>query len=312
MNEINEIIVGIHPYAEKFPMLQEVELSELADSIRANGLRNPIVVTLDGLLLDGRNRREACARAGVTPTVVVYEGDDFAEYVIDCNSARRNLTSGQRAMCDALVYLEDGRRGDGRWRRGAIDIGTGSDSEGPRKLLSWAGIILDYKPDLAIRVTSGELSIKEAFTLADAIRTSAERDKIMAREKVRREKDEAAAEAEANAKIVADLTIAGETKFLDLVNDGVMTPRVAWAAYREETRKQREAEQAERDAQASYFNGISRAIRVAASSAGHMHERMQPYDPADLDERHNSAFTEEKIDALLQFAHEMKAWVTSK
>ena len=49
-------ITGVHPYADKFPMLPEPELAELAESIRANGLRNPIVLTPDGLILDGRNR----------------------------------------------------------------------------------------------------------------------------------------------------------------------------------------------------------------------------------------------------------------
>lgn len=53
-----------HPYADKFPMLSEPELAELAESIRANGLRNPVVVTEDGLILDGRNRAAACERIG--------------------------------------------------------------------------------------------------------------------------------------------------------------------------------------------------------------------------------------------------------
>ena len=35
----------------------------------------------DGLILDGRNRSAACERAGVSPTTIVYEGDDLAEYV---------------------------------------------------------------------------------------------------------------------------------------------------------------------------------------------------------------------------------------
>ena len=58
-------ITGVHPYADKFPMLPEPELAELAESIRANGLRNPIVLTPDGLILDGRNRAAACERVGV-------------------------------------------------------------------------------------------------------------------------------------------------------------------------------------------------------------------------------------------------------
>lgn len=73
------IVTGVHPYADKFPMLPENELVELTESIRANGLRQPVVVTSDGLILDGRNRATACARAGVQLATVVYEGDDLAE-----------------------------------------------------------------------------------------------------------------------------------------------------------------------------------------------------------------------------------------
>jgi hypothetical protein len=204
-------IVGVHPYADKFPMLPDAELAELAESIAANGLRSPIVLTPDGLILDGRNRYEACKRADVQPLTTVYEGDDLAEYVIDCNSTRRNLTSGQRAMCDAMVYLADGRRGDGRWKRGAIDIGTGSDSEGPRRLLSWAGIVLDFAPNLAEQVVSGSVSLKAAFEKAELIRTSAERDKILERERKKRERDEAKAEAERNAKIVAEEPVSSKS-----------------------------------------------------------------------------------------------------
>ena len=115
-------ITGVHPYAEKFPMLGDAELAELAESIAENGLRNPIVLTPDGLILDGRNRSAACERAGVSPTTIVYEGDDLAEYVIDCNSSRRHMSTGARAMATALVLQAAQRRKNGRWVRGSVDI----------------------------------------------------------------------------------------------------------------------------------------------------------------------------------------------
>ena len=61
-------ITGVHPYADKFPMLPEPELAELAESIRANGLRNPIVLTPDGLILDGRNRAAASSGQSSQPS----------------------------------------------------------------------------------------------------------------------------------------------------------------------------------------------------------------------------------------------------
>ena len=232
-------ITGIHPYADQFPMLPQAELEELAQSIRDSGLRQPIVVTVDGLILDGRNRFQACRMAGIEPETVVYEGADLAEYVLDANITRRNMTTGQRAMATALVLEADGRRANGRWKRGSIDIGTSANISDWQSRLKEAGIILDYAPALAGRVLDGTLAFKAAYLEADAIKQSEERDKIMAREQARRQREEEAAEAEHNARIVTDLTQAG-SKYVALIEDGTMTPRAAWSAHREDTRKQRE------------------------------------------------------------------------
>ena len=121
-------IIGVHPYTTKFPLLPDSELAELAESISTNGPRSPVVVTPDGLVLDGRNRLAACDLAGVKPDVVVYAGTDLAEYVIDANT-RRNMSTGARAMSTALVLDADGRRVDGRWKRGSVANGQLSISD---------------------------------------------------------------------------------------------------------------------------------------------------------------------------------------
>lgn len=233
-------ITGVHPYADKFPMLPQAELEELAQSIRDSGLRQPIVVTVDGLILDGRNRFQACRMAGVEPETVVYEGADLAEYVLDANITRRNMTTGQRAMATALVLEADGRRTDGRWAYGTFEFpDSGKSEKTARNALNYAGVVLDFKPDLAARVLDGSLALDAAYKEANEIKQSEERDKIMAREQARRQREEEAAEAEHNARIIADLTQAG-SKYVALIEDGTMTPRAAWSAHREDTRKQRE------------------------------------------------------------------------
>ena len=93
-------ITGVHPYADKFPMLSDAELGELAESIAENGLRSPIVLTPDGLILDGRNRAAACERAGVAPATIVYEGDDLAARLARRPDLQQRL----------LETLEDGYR----------------------------------------------------------------------------------------------------------------------------------------------------------------------------------------------------------
>lgn len=234
-------IQGVHPYADKFPMLPESELEELAESIKQNGQRQPIVLTEDGLILDGRNRAKACEMVNVEPEVTVYDGDDLAAYVIDCNVSRRHLTTGQRAMCDALVLDADGARQDGKWNYGA-----GRNLQVVKSRLSQAGVILDYKPDLADRVVSGEIAFNDAYEQANAIRQSAERDKILERERRKREREEAAAEAERNSQIVADLTQAGASYYLEQIENGHMKPVSAWAAYQAEHQKELDRQAAER------------------------------------------------------------------
>ncbi len=60
----------VFPAADVFPMMTDDELQELAEDIRANGLRQPVTIAkINGvwMLIDGRNRREACKIAGVVP-----------------------------------------------------------------------------------------------------------------------------------------------------------------------------------------------------------------------------------------------------
>src|SRR5262245_36598940 len=87
----------VHPAAGLFAMLREVELARLAEDIRRNGLLHAIV-TLDGAILDGRNRLAACALAGVRPRYEEWRGAGSpVTYVIGANVHRRHLTPLQRA-----------------------------------------------------------------------------------------------------------------------------------------------------------------------------------------------------------------------
>lgn len=274
-------IVGIHPYADKFPMLPEGELAELAESIRANGLRNPIVITPEGLVLDGRNRLAACELVDVEPATVVYDGDDLAEYVIDCNVTRRNMMVGARAMSMALVLEADGRRVDGRWDYGKVrESFATKNSTGVA--ISKAGTVLDFKPDLAESVVNEAISLDDAYQQAKAIKDSAERDKILAREKAKRVKAEAAAEAEFNAQVIADLTQVGAQKYLDLIEDDTLTPKAAWSAYREDTRKERQAVEDARRILKDRFTGIGKAVSTFSAWGGYDDNfpLMEGYEPS--------------------------------
>jgi hypothetical protein len=111
-------IAGVHPYADEFPMASEDEINGLSESIAAVGLIHAIVITPDGLVLDGRNRIEACKRAGQDIHTEVREGtdDDYKEFVIGVNTTgRRESMTVQIAASSVALILGSERRKDGRW-----------------------------------------------------------------------------------------------------------------------------------------------------------------------------------------------------
>ena len=101
---------AIHPAAELFPLIQGDDFEELVADIAANGLLEPVWVTADGDLLDGRNRVRACHRTGTPVTTRTYEGSDPVGFVVSLNLKRRHLTTGQKAMLalevESLIAVE--------------------------------------------------------------------------------------------------------------------------------------------------------------------------------------------------------------
>src|SRR3954452_25560372 len=94
-----------HPAAEIMSILTGASFNALVADIRKHGLRDPIVRHPDGSILDGRSRERACARAGVEPRYVTWQGEpgDEVEFVASANLRRRNLNASQRAMYAARI-----------------------------------------------------------------------------------------------------------------------------------------------------------------------------------------------------------------
>ena len=102
-----------HPAASIFPQLACVELDDFVKDVKEHGLREPIW-TLDGKILDGRNRYRACVKAGVTPMFREWTGTDPVAFVLSMNVHRRHLSVSQRAMVAAQVAtLRDGQKKPG-------------------------------------------------------------------------------------------------------------------------------------------------------------------------------------------------------
>lgn len=135
-----EFIEGIpvHPVASLFPMIDDESLQELADDIRENGLREPIVLAHmgdgfdDEVLIDGRNRYRACLMAGVEPkfkklhalpNVSSDEGsnpiteESVSRWIVSHNLHRRHLSPSQRtavAVEFVAVFAEAAKKRQGQ------------------------------------------------------------------------------------------------------------------------------------------------------------------------------------------------------
>jgi len=148
----------VHPAAAMFPMLAPDELAELAEDIAANGLAYPLV-TKDGLLIDGRNRREACRIAKVKPTTTELNGQDPIAYILSSNINRRHMTKGSRAMAVAMIYPKP----EQGVRKGTTSV---IPTEVTGGYLSHARTVLQWAKELAEPVLAGAESLDRAYAIA--------------------------------------------------------------------------------------------------------------------------------------------------
>jgi N6-adenosine-specific RNA methylase IME4 len=96
------LVYPFHRVTQLFPAMPDQELSELTQSICEHGLREPIKV-VQGQVIDGRARLQACNDANVTPRFEELEIDEkeILRVVTDLNLRRRHLTESQRASVAA-------------------------------------------------------------------------------------------------------------------------------------------------------------------------------------------------------------------
>lgn len=114
--------IQFHPLAELFPLIEGAEFDALVTSIKEHGQRD-IIVLLDDMILDGRNRYRACLQAGIEPVTMPFEGKDPVEFVLDTNLNRRHLDDTQRAIAAArLCNLANGQRADLKHKNEAGEI----------------------------------------------------------------------------------------------------------------------------------------------------------------------------------------------
>lgn len=214
----------VHPAADLFPMMPDEEIRQLADDIKANGQRLPVVLW-QGRIVDGRNRVRACELVGIEPRTERREfadDADVARFVVSANIKRRHLNESQRAMLGAR--LEEIYAGPARERQAASQL-RGRDTFGnparssaranlpeptrarddaardvsvsPRSVQAAKAVIQRGAPELVRAVDLGKVAVSTAAVIAEAPKAAqaeivarGEREIIEASKRIRAERAE--------------------------------------------------------------------------------------------------------------------------
>ena len=176
----------VHPYADRWPMRPADEIEEMSDSIRVNGQRFPILLTADGVLVDGRNRLRACELAGVEPWFEVRDElqteDAITSFIWDANGDRRNLSKGQRAMLAAL------RPGTARSLSEQTSVALGYIAKA-------ATVIQWCDTEVVDAVVAGDLPLNDAYATAQQIKATEQAEEIERKKRAKAEREQAEREA---------------------------------------------------------------------------------------------------------------------
>jgi hypothetical protein len=155
-----------HPIADAWPMLKDDEFEKLVEDIRANGLKQDIVI-YEGKILDGRNRYLACQGASAQIYTVQYAGTDPVGHARSLNDLRRHLSDSERAMVAAkLANLSNGQKSSSA-NLLSTPITQSAAAEmmnvSPR-LVTGAKRGLKESPELAEKVATGQMTVHAAET----------------------------------------------------------------------------------------------------------------------------------------------------
>lgn len=163
-----------HPLANLFPLLEGAEFTALAEDIRQNGVREPVVL-LDGKILDGRNRWRASQSVGVTAPMVEFDGGNPLAFVISLNLCRRHLDETERAMVAAkLTGLKPGDNQHSRGPANLPDLEPVSQAQaaellnvGDRSVRHAVKVRAEGSPELVEAAEQGRVSVSLAAQIAE-------------------------------------------------------------------------------------------------------------------------------------------------
>jgi N6-adenosine-specific RNA methylase IME4 len=236
-------MLPFHPYADLFPLIEGEEFDALVADVKANDVREKIVV-LGGVILDGRNRYRAALAAGLIeeedgPDRTKYferflpeiDGDPLA-FVVSKNLKRRHLDESQRAMIAArLATMRQGERTDLQPEPSA-NLPKVNQSDAARTLsiseraLRHAHHVQDHgAPELIRAVDRGRLSVSAA---EKASRLSVDVQRRIAAEAEAGNANAARSEIKKEARNTREIELANEQTALPNKRYGVIYADPEW------------------------------------------------------------------------------------
>ena len=125
-----------HPYK----VLDNQDMNELVESIRANGILTPIVVRKKGEgeyeIISGHRRTHAAALAGMTtiPAIIHdYSDDEAAIAMVDLNIQRKNISYSEKAKAYKIKYDAMKHQGK-RYGKDALEEMAEASGENKKKI----------------------------------------------------------------------------------------------------------------------------------------------------------------------------------
>ena len=99
-----------HPLARLVPRMRPHEWDEFYADIALRGIKVPLEIDGEGIILDGHHRWKAAIKLGIPVPVVdapLSLGEDSSSYMLKAAVLRRHLSDDQRGMMAALWMLEN-------------------------------------------------------------------------------------------------------------------------------------------------------------------------------------------------------------
>lgn len=173
----------LHPLCTLFPRMDGTEYESLKADIKANGLRQPIVLH-EGMILDGGNRYRACMDVGIEPEFVAFEGGNLVSFVLSANLHRRHMTPGQQAAIVASAQdwaKANARGGDRKSDQSATlhfdsSASRAAESGASLRTQKMADKVAKADPDLAKQVAHGKVSLPKAIERIEPKRKAEAKD----------------------------------------------------------------------------------------------------------------------------------------